>query len=243
MTTEVGSVRTYEPVRIKFGQAREIFQKDCLSGRTIDRDEATETIILLGATLDLRGLSQGFEVRGIIEQKSYDKEKLAAKVRAAVVAGLPKRAVIHFFRPTEIVVTPENPELDAWEKESQLDDLNAPCMEEQAKAGNAAEKEWREAIDEIVEGLGEGYDFNRGKIQDAMTFFERCHGAANNGTNGGWCEEKLGDIRRDIAKLAEYKSRLHPNAIRRAREVQSRLRTWPVVNSWHTRPPRRPAGS
>jgi hypothetical protein len=172
MTTEVGTVRTYEPVKIKFGQVREIFQKDRLSGKIIDRDEASETIIILGATLDLRGLSQGFEVQGSIRQKLFDTEKLAAKVRAAIVAGLPKRAVIDFFRPTEIVVTPENPELDAWEAESQLDDLHAPCLEEQAKAGNAAEKEWSQAIDEIVEGLGKGYDFNRGKIQDAMTFFE-----------------------------------------------------------------------
>ena len=127
--------------------------------------------------------------------------------------------------------------------DSQLDDLHAPCLEEPAKAGNAAQKEWSQAIDEIVEGLGEGYDFNRGKIQDAMTFFERSHSAPNNGTNGSWCQEKLSDIRRDMAKLAEYKSCWHPNAFRRSQEVQSRLRTWPVVNSWRTQPPRRSAGS
>ena len=156
MTTGVGTVRTYEPVRIKFGQAREIFRRDLLSGEFFDRNEATDTIILLGATLDRRGLSQGFEVQGSIQQKLFDKEKLAVKVRAAVVAGLPERAVIDLFRPTEIVVTPESPELDLWEADSQLDDLHAPCLEEQAKAGNAAQKERSQAIERNSGGPGGG---------------------------------------------------------------------------------------
>jgi hypothetical protein len=60
MTTEVGTVRTYEPVRIKLGQAREIFRRDLLSGEFFDPNEATETIMLLGATSDLRGAKPGF---------------------------------------------------------------------------------------------------------------------------------------------------------------------------------------
>jgi hypothetical protein len=209
----------------------------------VPSEKASETHVMLEVEMELRGLSQGFEVLGRIRQKDFDEKRLEAKVKAALVSGLPKRIVVDFFKLTEIMVSPDDPELDVDEATSTVDDIHAPHLEEQAKAGNGAAKEWNAAIADVCEGLRGGYEFNHSKVQDGFMFIEWCHRAANNGTMQMWCEEKLGRIRSDMARLAKYKSSRHPNAVRTTEDIQGLLCSWPVVNSWHHPPPRRPGGA
>jgi len=231
--------RTYEPIRISFRPASVVSQTDRWTRQLVPRDRQTETHIILGAELELRGLKQGFEALGKIVQKGFDEKRLEAKVKAALVVGLPKRVVIDLFKLTELTVEPGSAELDEWEADSNLDDIHITRLEEQAKAGNAATNAWRAAIDEACEGLRAGYEYHRDKIRDAIAFIELCNRSANNGMMSMWCEEKMARIRSDLGKLATYKNVRHPNAIRTAGDIAGLLRSWPVVNSWHEHPPRR----
>lgn len=233
--------RTYEPVKLRFKLARPVCQMDRRTGQTVPRDQATQTLVVLDAEMELRELRQSFEVLGKIEKREFDEKKLECKAKAALAAGLPRRVVLDFFKLTEITVEPDSPELGAWEAGSTLDGIHAPHLEEQAKAGNEAAKAWRAAIDEACNGIRNGFEYNRSKVKDAIMFVERCHRAANNGMMQTWCEEKLGRIRGDLTKLATYKNQSHPNALRTANDIAGLLRSWPVVNSWHETPPRRPA--
>ncbi len=237
MSTE-GTPRTFEPVKISFDRAREIFQVDKWTRERVPEDKVTETVIILDATLKFRGLSQEFLIEGRIRAKRFDLPRLEAKVRAAVVAGLPNRIVWDFFRPADVVVTPEGPEMEDYEGDSQIDSVIAPRLEEQAKLGNAAVEGWKAALQEIEDGLQGGYEYNRRQIQAGMMFFDWCHRAANNGMMYSWCEEKLARIRSGLADLARRKNTNHPNYTSTVDNICGWLRSWPVVNSWHENPPR-----
>jgi hypothetical protein len=226
-----------EPVRIRFQLESEILQFDRWSGQIVARDKATETLVEIGATLEFRNLTQGFVVVGRIEEKGFNVQKLGAMVRAAVVAGLPKRLLWDFWRRAEVLVKVGGPELPAFEGESQIDDVVAPSLEAQAKLGSEATREWRAAIERMIEGLSGGFQYNRHEIMDGLLYLEWCHRSANNGLMGGWCEEKLGRIRSGLSDLASRKNPNHPKYRSIAENLRGWLRTWPVVNSWHQQPP------
>src|SRR5687767_13306611 len=139
----VGAAMTLEPVKIQFGHSYEISQTDNWTKERIPRDEVTERWIIIHPTLTFRGLNQGFEVLGKIKQKEFDKMRLESKIKSAVVRRLPDRILWDFFRTTEIEVKPDDPELDAYEADSQIDDVVAPRLEEQARLGNEAVKQWQ----------------------------------------------------------------------------------------------------
>ncbi len=231
---------TFESAKIKFGHDREVCQIDRWTRAIIPTEQATETVVLLSATLEFRGLTQGFDVIGTIHQKNFSASHLSAKVRAALVEGLPKRVVYTFFSVAELTVKTESPELEASEAATKLDCIIAPTLEEQAKAGNEATKYWKQALREMQDGLRDGYGYNRGKIQDGLMFLERCHRAANNGIMEGWCEEKLAYIRSGLADLSRRKNPNHPGFTSTASSICGWLQSCPVVNSWHEVPPRLP---
>ena len=235
------TTRTFESVKLKFLGCLDVSQTDSWTGETIPREKATETLIAMEAELEFRGLTQGFNVRGKIREKGFAIDRLEAKIKRALVVGMPKGIVSDFFRPTEITVKSEDANLDAPESEAQMDEIHAARLEEQAKMGNEASDSWKAAIEDMIDGLKDGYEFNRKKVRDGMMVMEWSHRAANNWMMQSWCDEKISRIRDNLGKLAKYKSCSHPNAIRTAQEIQRLLRDWPVVNSWRDQPPRRPS--
>jgi hypothetical protein len=236
MSTTIGTERTYEPVKLRFGHYREVFQRDRYSGESVYGDKATETHILLDVDINIRVLEQGVEVEGIIEGKDFDKDKLAAKVRAALVAGLPKRCVYDLYRLHEIRVRKDDPELPEAEAESTVDDLVAPEFEEQARAGNQAIADLELAIEDITDGLK--FDERR-RVQNGLMFLESFHQANNCGHMFAWCQEKLSGIRRGISDLGTRKNTSHPNYVRTYENVTGWVRSWPKYNRWAQQPPKR----
>jgi hypothetical protein len=228
--------RKFEAVKLQFGEHREIFQTDKYTGETIYPEKATQTHIYLEAEVTIRGLEQGFQVEGIIREKKYDPEKLARKVKAALVNELPNRCVHDLFMIAEIWVKPDDPELDAWEAETKMDDMMAAKFEEQAKAGNQAIADLELAIEDITEGLK--YDERR-RVQNGLSFLESFNQANNCGHMYAWCQEKLSGIRRGISDLATRKNTSHPNYVRTYENVTGWVRSWPKYNRWAQHPPRR----
>jgi hypothetical protein len=236
----IGTVRTFEPVKIEFGNRHEVRQTDYWKREVLPEDKVTETQIILEAALEFRGLKQGFQVLGKIEVKGFDIDELESKVKAKVVADLPNRIVLDFFRTTEVTVKPKDTGLNDSKAESKIDDINAPFLEEQAKAGNEAAKELETAIQEINDGFRDGFQYNERRIRGALVFMTSCNRAANYGFLNDWCEDKLSRIQSGIENLAKRKNANHPVYIQTASEICGYLSSWPSVTSWREQPPRRP---
>lgn len=98
----------------------------------------------------------------------------------------------------------------------------------------------KEVLAEMRDGLWNGCESNRNKIREGMMFLEWCQQTANNGMMHAWCEEKLAYIRTGFTDLDRRKNSNHPNYLRNVENIRGWLMSWPVVNSWHEAPPRRP---
>lgn len=231
--------RSFEPVKIKFDRGREVFQTDTWTGEVVARDKATETRIVLSATLEFRGFAQHFEVLGIIRQKEFDTDRLERKVRAALAAGMRERVVSDFYRTAEIVVEPASPELDTYETDATLDAISAVRLEEQAKANDQAMSEWEAAIDEMQEHLSGNVRYKISELRDAFRFVESCTNASRQGFMHMWCEEKLGRIRSALNDLERRKDPNHSGFKASVENIRGPLSSWPMTNGFRTPPPRR----
>jgi hypothetical protein len=234
-----GAKITHGKVGVKFHASHEVSQTDRYTGRVIDRDKQTETHVNFVAEVELRGIAQGFVVSGFTVQRGCDTEKLAGKLRAAVIAGLPNGVALDLFRPTEISVKPDAPELDVYEAESAIDSRICDAFERQGRVGNEAVKQWQKSIQEMKTGLDDGYHYHRSEIRDAFMFFERCNSASWQGMMYSWCEEKLGRIRSGFTTLDKRKNPNHRGYREIVGNINGCLSSWPVVNVWHEHPPHR----
>jgi hypothetical protein len=232
-------IQSYEPVKIKFDRSREVLQTNRWTGDVVERDKATETHIILDATLEFRGFRPRFEILGIIKQKGVDTDKLEHKVKAAVAAGLRNRVVWDFYQMPEVVVEPNSPELDKHEGDGELDDIIAATLEEQAKANDQAAKEWKTAIDEMQQYLLEDVRYHISDLRDAFSFVRSCTEASRQGTMYGWCQEKLAYIRSSLDDLARRKDPNHDGFKRSVQTIRGPLYSWPITNGFHRQPPRR----
>ena len=223
-----GTGRNFEHVQITFGTY----------GLGLSSNEHA-THLWMEVRLTIRGLTQGFRVQGIVKQGGVEEETLAAQLKATIVGGLPNSMIVDCFRIQNIHIHPKSPGSSAVEAESEVDELIAARLFEQAKTGNAAELQWRIALKQFGDGLHDGFTYNRRKIKDAMLYLEACHAAANNGTTHGWCEEKLAYIRAGLAELSRRIDVNHPTYLKIVNDIRGYLAHWPVVNSWHEEPPRR----
>jgi len=237
---ESGTKRTFEPVKVQFGNSRQIAPIDRWTGRVLDISEANQTDIALEVTLEFRGQRQGFVVHGSIDQKGFPIESLEKKVKAALISGLPKRVLWNFFKPVEIFVAADSPEIQVSEAESSIDDIVAPDLEKQALRASLATKDWEKAIQDLQEGVRD-FQYRRSEVYDALSFLERCSSAANHGFLSGWYDEKLGRIRSALDDLSKRKNPRHATYVGRVDEIRGYLFHFHPINSWYKEPPRRPS--
>ena len=225
-----------ELVKVKFGHAWEISQTDDYTRQVVPKEEVTETVVWMDCEIELRGLSQGFAVIGRIREKDFDTERLAAKVRAAVLIALRKRRIWDLFKPSEIIVAKADAENSTNEAEGEIDNLAGDKYEGQAKIGNAAWKRWKAAIEQAQEAL-RFPQHSKSELSAAISCVDRCTQAASIGLMGGWCAEKMAYLRSGMADLAARKNPNHPRYTQIVSDMRGWLSHWPVTNTWHQHPP------
>ena len=193
--------------------------------------------------LEVRGLKQGFLVVGRFPEREYDLDKLEAKLRAAVVEGLPKRRIWKLFQRTEVDLKSGSPELSDDKAEVEVDEISAKHLEEQARRGNESVKDLRTTLEAMKKAILETPIYDHSLLSKGASFLSSCLSASGNGFMYLWCDEKLAYIRSGLADLAKRQNFNHPNYQRTAQNIHRWLSSWPIANVWTEEPPRLPSNA
>jgi Mg2+ and Co2+ transporter CorA len=194
------SEKAMEYLDVKLDSHREIIMRDRLTGEFIDRDKSTETTIEIMVEITIRGLRQSFLVVGRIEDKKYDREKLAAQLRAAALEWLPQRRIFDLFRRTEIDLKADSSETVETSATIEIAQTTADFFEDQAKIGNEASSYLKDILEEMQEMIQSPNEY-RHQLQRGIWFLESCLRVSGNSFMHGWCSEKLSRMRSGLTDL------------------------------------------
>lgn len=208
-----------------------------MTGEFIERDKSTETTIEIMVEITIRGLRQDFLVVGRIEDRKYDRETLAAKLRVAVLEWLPQRRIYDLFRRTEIDLKADSSETVETSATIEIDQTTADFFEAQAKIGNEASSYLENILEEMQEMIQSPNEY-RHQLQRGISFLESSLRVSGNSFMHGWCSEKLSRMRSGLTDLLKRKNTNHPTYINIQNEIRGWLSHWPVRNVWVQQPPR-----